>query len=426
MVATKNRITVEEQGSLAKHNAPLLANAPSQQRNAALDGIKESLIANSEMVLAANRKDLILAESSGKSPHLTERMTLNEERLHAMANSVRHIAEFTDPVGQVLEARIMPNGLRIEKVRTPLGVIGAIFESRPNVVVDIASLAIKSGNGAILRGGSDCILTNLALMRIVKAELEKANLPTEAIQFVDDTDRTTVQRMLKMEESIDLLIPRGSEQLVRLVADNASMPAITGGVGVCHTYVDKDADLDMATAVVLNAKTQRYTVCNALDTLLVHSDVAEAFLSKILPLFSEYGVEIRADAETLEIAVSVDFTGKILLSSGEDYATEFLALIANVKIVDSLDSAMRHIADFGSNHSEAIITRSASAADRFLREVDAAAVFHNASTRFNDGGELGLGAEVAVSTGKFHARGPMGIAEICSYKWVVRGNGNIR
>ena len=343
-----------------------------------------------------------------------------------MANAARSISKLGDPIGEVLEQRNLPNGLHLERVRVPIGVIGVIYESRPNVTIDIATLCLKSGNAVILRGGKECILTNMTLATIIKDAVESAGIPSDIVQFIESTDRALVKEMLQMDEAIDLMIPRGSAELVNFVGQNARMPAITGGIGVCHTYVDADADLDNALEIVVNAKVQRPTVCNALDTVLVHQAVAHNFLPKLAHEFGIQNVELRADSRAMSILDALASGAEIKQAVSDDFGTEFLALIASVKIVDSIDEALTHISNYGSGHSEAIVSENNEVIERFLNEADASAVFANASTRFNDGGEFGLGAEVAISTNKLHARGPMGLKEITSYKWKIRGQGQVR
>jgi len=326
----------------------------------------------------------------------------------------------------------LPNGLRVGKRRVPLGVVGSIYESRPNVTIDIAVLCLKSGNACLLRGGKESLHSNTALVKLVREAIAEAGVPPEAVQFIDNPDRALVDAMLRMKEHIDLLVPRGGAELVRFVANNAAMPAVTGGIGVCHTYVDRGADVGMAADIIFNAKVQRPTVCNALDTVLVHSDVAPRCLPRIARELAAAGVELHCDHRALSILGPSPLgegelpMGKVLPAVEDDWGQEFLSLTAAVKVVDSLEEALQHIETYGSGHSEAIITEDYSAAMRFLEEVDAAAVFVNASTRFTDGAQFGLGAEVGISTQKLHARGPMGLRELTSYKWVILGNGQVR
>jgi glutamate-5-semialdehyde dehydrogenase len=418
--------TIQEQGKAASTAARRLAALSTDVKNAALIGIAEAIEANRQSILRANEQDLEAAKRDGLDFHMMDRMTLNNARVKDMADAARNIAALEDPIGEILDQRDLPNGLHLQQVRVPLGVIGVIYESRPNVTIDIATLCLKSGNGVILRGGKECILTNTVLAGIVKNAIEEAGIPRDAVQFVETTDRALVKEMLEMDESIDLMIPRGSGELVRFVGQNAKMPAITGGVGVCHTYVDADADLDKALKIAVNAKAKRPTVCNALDTILVHQNVAREFLPNLASEFGVHEIELRADGRAMSIMGALADGAKVVPAQSDDFGTEFLALIASVKIVDSMDDAMEHIAEFGSKHSEAIISENTDSIERFLIEVDSGAVFANTSTYFNDGAQFGLGAEVAISTNKLHARGPMGLKEITTYKWKVRGQGQVR
>ena len=403
-----------------------LAAASTEVKNAALIAIAEQIESNSASILRANGQDLDAAKRDGLSFHMLDRMTLNEARVKDMADAARNIASLDDPIGEILEHRELPNGLDLEQVRVPLGVIGVIYESRPNVTIDIATLCLKSGNGVVLRGGKECIITNTVLAGIVKDAIESAGIPRDVVLFIESTDRALVGEMLEMDDVIDLMIPRGSADLVNFVGQNAKMPAITGGVGVSHTYVDASADLKKALAIVVNAKVQRPTVCNALDTVLVHQGVARDFLPRLATEFRVHDVELRADGRAMSVLGALADGTHVSPAKSDDFGTEFLALIASVKIVDSIDDAFDHIVEYGSRHSEAIVAEDAETVERFLNEVDAGVVLANTSTRFNDGAEFGLGAEVAISTNKLHARGPMGLKEITSYKWKVRGQGQIR
>jgi glutamate-5-semialdehyde dehydrogenase len=418
--------TIQEQGKAASTAARRLAATSTEVKNAALIGIAEAIEANRQSILRANEQDLEAAKRDGLDFHMMDRMTLTNARVKDMADAARNIAKLEDPIGEILDQRELPNGLDLQQVRVPLGVIGVIYESRPNVTIDIATLCLKSGNGVILRGGKECILTNTVLAGIVKNAIETAGIPRDAVQFVETTDRALVKEMLEMDESIDLMIPRGSGELVKFVGQNAKMPAITGGVGVCHTYIDADANLDSALKIVVNAKAKRPTVCNAMDTVLVHQSVAREFLPDLASEFGVHDIELRADGRAMSIMGALADGAKVVPAQSDDFGTEFLALIASVKIVDSMDDAMEHIAEFGSKHSEAIISENTEAIERFLNEVDSGAVFANTSTYFNDGAQFGLGAEVAISTNKLHARGPMGLKEITTYKWKVRGQGQVR
>jgi len=414
-----------EKGQAARTASRKLAKLSSAVRDRALAGVAEALVAHREEVLEANGRDLEAGKAAGIGDALLDRLLLNPERLEGMAADVRSIAALPDPLGEMFDMRTLPNGLTAGKKRVPIGVIGAIYESRPNVTVDISALCLKSGNACILRGGREAFHSNLTLAGILRRAIAGAGVPEGAIQFVDNTDRALVEPMLKMKEHIDLLIPRGGAELVRFVAETASMPVVTGGVGVCHTYVDRSADLDKAVRIAYNAKVQRPTVCNAMDTLLVHSEVAPRYLPAVARELSDAGVELRCDRRALSIVAALGGVTAVAASE-DDWGTEFLSLVAAVRVVDSLDEALEHIEKYGSGHSEAIIAEDYSAVMRFLDEVDAAAVFANASTRFTDGAQFGLGAEVGISTQKYHARGPMGLKELTSYKWIVLGTGQVR
>lgn len=416
-------VDIRAMGLAARTAAEELGRCTPDQRDKALRELATALNVESDRILAANDADLAAAKADD---HVAERMTLNADRIADMATAVSNIADIDDPVGEILEEREAYNGMLIRRVRVPLGVIGVIYESRPNVTIDIAALCLKAGNAVILRGGKEAIRTNLALASLVRDSVVAAGLPEDSVQFVETTDRALVGEMLEMDDCIDLLIPRGSSELVHMVAEKAKMPAVTGGIGVCHAYVDASTDIDKAVDVVFNAKAQRHTVCNALDTLLVHESVASQVLNGLSGPLSEAGVEVRADNRAWALLGPKRRTLQVKRADEDDFGTEFLALILSVKVVRDLDEALEHIRHYGSGHSEAVIADDATVVERFLNEVDASAVFANASTRFNDGGEFGLGAEVAISTNKLHARGPMGIREIMSYKWVVIGDGHIR
>ena len=418
--------TLKEQALRARAASAELATSSNEARNDALLSIAAALDERCGQVLDANAVDLAEAEIAGLGEHVTERMTLNEARVADMAEALGVIAQLPDPIGEVLDESIRPNGLRVQRVSVPLGVIGTIYESRPNVTVDIASLCLKSGNAVVLRGGKEAFNTNRALANIISDSLDLSALPADAVQFVASTDRALVRDMLAMKDEIDLMVPRGSAELVHFVAETAAMPAVTGGIGVCHTYVDSAADLEKARVIVVNAKVQRPTVCNALDTVLIDAEIASGFLPDLAREFASYGVEMRCDRRALSILHTADNGVGYRAATEQDFGTEFLDLIASVKIVDGLEDALSHIAKYGSGHSEAIVTEDDATAEAFISKVDASAVFANTSTRFNDGGEFGLGAEVAISTNKMHARGPMGLRELTSYKWVVRGDGQVR
>ncbi|MFH1140761.1 MAG: glutamate-5-semialdehyde dehydrogenase [Chloroflexota bacterium] len=412
-------------GQRARAAARKLARLSTLVKNQALLNIARAMEESQGEILLANRRDYQAGQHAGLTEAMLDRLMLNRERLAAMAADVRNVAALPDPVGEQFDVRTLPNGLILGKRRVPLGVIGTIYESRPNVTVDIASLCLKSGNAVILRGGSESVHSNTALSRLVRDAAAAAGVPEDAVQFIEDTDRALVGQMLSMREYIDLLIPRGGAELIRRVALEASMPVVTGGIGVCHTYVDRTADLKKAVDIAYNAKVQRPTVCNALDTLLVHVQIAPQYLPRIAQAWGQAGVEIHADSRAMSILGPME-SPRILPATQEDWGKEFLSLTAAVKVVDSLDEALEHIERYGSGHTEAILTEDYSAAMRFLDEVDAAVVMVNASSRFTDGAQFGLGAEVAISTNKMHARGPMGLRELTSYKWTVLGSGQIR
>jgi glutamate-5-semialdehyde dehydrogenase len=416
---------LEEKGRAAKAASKRLAFLSTEVKNKALLNIAEALIENLNEILIANKIDYEKAKASGMSEAMLDRLMLSPSRLEGIAQDVKTVAALPDPVGEVFEMRTLPNGLRISKKRVPLGVIGAIYESRPNVTIDISSLCLKSGNAVILRGGKEAINSNRALAKVAQEACDQAGVPQGAIQFIESTERALVNHMLKLKGIIDLMIPRGGAELIKLVSENAAMPVVTGGIGVCHTYVDRSADINKAVAIAYNAKVQRPTVCNALDCILVHNQIAPAYLPSIAEEWAKAGVEMHCDKRALAILKSIP-APKLVAATEEDWGKEYLSLKAAIKVVDSLDEALDHIEKYGSGHSEAIITEDDSAATRFLNEVDAACVYANASTRFTDGAQFGLGAEIGISTQKFHARGPMALKEITSYKWIIRGSGQVR
>ena len=416
---------LEEKGREAKAASKKLAFLSTDVKNKALLDVAEAVIEKQGEVLAANKIDYEEAKASGMNEAMLDRLMLSPGRLEAISQDVKTVAALPDPVGEVIEMRTLPNGLQIGKRRVPLGVVGAIYESRPNVTIDISSLCLKSGNAIILRGGKEAINSNTALARIAQEACYQAGVPQGAIQFIDSTERTLVSHMLQMKGVIDLVIPRGGPSLIKLISENAAMPVITGGVGVCHTYVDRSADLDKAVAIAYNAKVQRPTVCNTLDCLLVHSKVAQAYLPSVAREWAKAGVEMHCDERAISILKPVPEL-RFVPAVDEDWGKEYLSLKAAIKVVNSLDDALEHIEKYGSGHSEAIITEDYSAAMRFLNEVDAACVYANASTRFTDGSQFGLGAEIGISTQKFHARGPMALRELTSYKWIIFGSGQVR
>jgi len=422
MTVTSAELQVK--GEAARRASRRLAALSTEIKNQALLNTAEALVAQQAQVLDANAADYAQARDAGLSEAMLDRMRLDEARIASIAADVRTIAGLPDPIGEVIEGRRLPNGLDLARVRVPLGVIGAIFESRPNVTIDISSLALKSGNAAILRGGKEAIRTNIALASLAQEAQAAAGVPAGALQLIEDTDRALVGELLAMKDTIDLLIPRGGAPLIEYVRDHAAMPVVAGGIGVCHTYVHRAADLEKALAVVDNAKRRRVSICNALDTVLVDRAIAGAFLPALGRRWAEAGVEMRCDPEAEAILRAAGLPATP--AAPDDFGMEFLAPIAAVRVVESLDEALDHLERYGSGHSEAIVTEDYAAAERFLREVDAAALYVNASTQFTDGGQFGLGSEVGISTQKMHARGPMGLRELTSYKWIIRGTGQVR
>jgi len=416
---------LEAKARAAKAASRKMAYLSAEVKNNALHNISNDLLAKKDGILAANQIDYQAAEASGMSVAMLDRLMLNASRLESIAQDVLAVAALPDPVGEVFDMRTLPNGLQIGRKRVPLGVIGAIYESRPNVTIDISALCLKSGNAIILRGGKEAIHSNSALAGVVQEAATRAGVPDGAVQFIENTDRALVNHLLKMGGIIDLIIPRGGAGLIKFVTETATMPVVSGGVGVCHTYVDKSADLAKAVAIAFNAKVQRPTVCNALDSLLVHVDVAQRYLPLVAAEWAKAGVEMHCDEPALSILKS-NPSLKLVPATDEDWGKEFLSLVAAIKVVNSLDEALEHIERYGSGHSEAIVTEEYQAAMRFLNEVDAACVYVNASTRFTDGGQFGLGAEVGISTQKLHARGPLGVKELTSYKWIIFGSGQVR
>lgn len=425
MPTVTNRESLLKLGKTAQEAARELARLPAAPKNQALLNVAAALEEEQGSILEANGQDYGSAQAGGMDAAMLDRLLLNSERLNAMARDVRTIAGLPDPVGEVIESGTLTNGLEVERRRVPLGVIGSIYESRPNVTIDIAALTLKSGNACVLRGGRESLNSNLALIALLRHAVGEAGINPEVIQYIDNTDRELVDAFLQMKEHIDLLVPRGGPGLINFVAENAAMPVVAGGVGVCHTYVDRTADFEKAASIILNAKVQRPTVCNALDTVLLHSEAAPGCLPVIARNLSDAGVELHCDHRALSI-LGPEAGLNTLPATEEDWGKEYLSLTAAIKVVDSLDEALEHIETYGCGHTEAIITSDAQASERFQRDVDAAAVIVNASTRFNDGGQLGLGAEVGISTQKFHARGPLGLRELTSYKWVIIGDGQIR
>ena len=407
--------------------ATLLTTTKNDLLGAIADALEDP--ARQQAILEANGRDIAAAQGTGLSEALIDRLRLTPQRLAGMAQGARDVAALPDPIGESFDVRKLPNGLEAGKRRTPLGVIGVIYEARPNVTIDIAALCLKTGNAAILRGGKETIHSNRALVGLLNELYAQAGLPEGTLQWISDPNRDLVMQMLRLDEYIDMIIPRGGAGLHRLARQNATIPVITGGIGVCHLYVEPSARLDRATEIVFNAKVQRPSVCNALDTVLVHRDVAAAFLPSMAARLSDADVEVRCDAPSLDILAQAQPQGHdwhLVPAQEGDFGTEFLSLVLSVKIIDGLDAALDHIDRYGTGHSDGILTEDYTHARRFLDVVDSAAVYVNASTRFTDGGQLGLGAEVAISTQKLHARGPMGLQELTTYKWVIFGQGHVR
>ncbi|MBC7229468.1 MAG: glutamate-5-semialdehyde dehydrogenase [Actinobacteria bacterium] len=411
---------IEEMGARAKAASRELCLMDADTKNRALEEMARALLARSGDILTANREDLEAGRESGMSEALVDRLTLTEKRIEDMARGLREVAALTDPVGEVIDGWRLPNGLEIRKVRVPLGVVGIIYEARPNVTVDAAGLCVKSGNAVILRGSSSAIRSNLLLTEVIAGAGEAAGLPAGSIQLIPLTDRESARELMRLRTYVDVLIPRGGAGLIRTVVEESTVPVIETGVGNCHTYVDASADLEMAEKIVINAKTQRPGVCNAMETMLVHEAVAEEFLPRAAAALRERGVTLRGCERTRAILPGIE------AASEQDWYEEYLDLILAVKVVSSLHEAIEHINNYGSRHSEAIVTRDLEAARRFTAEVDSADVYVNASTRFTDGGQFGLGAEIGISTQKLHARGPMSLRELTSSKFVIYGEGQVR
>jgi len=397
-----------------------LANASSDVKNNALNSMAEKILESSEYLKEENQKDLESGKEKGLSSAFLDRLELTDKRIDSMADGLRQIAALPDPVGEVIKMWRRPNGLRIGKIRVPLGVVGIIYESRPNVTADAAGLCIKSGNAVVLRGGSDAINSNMAIAQILVESAKNAGLPEDCIQYLDIADRQAVMEMLKLDQYIDVIVPRGGKGLIQTVMENSTIPVVKHEDGICHVYVDSEVDLKMAEDICFNAKVQRPGTCNAMETMLVHESVSKDFLPQMCKRFIGADVELRGCEKTLDICPDIKS------ATEEDWTTEYLELILSIKIVGSIDEAIDHIETFGSHHSDAIVTNSYQNSQRFLSEVDSAAVYVNASTRFTDGYEFGLGAEIGISTQKLHARGPMALEELTSYKFIVYGNGQLR
>ena len=411
---------VKAKAQAAKQAAAKLAVTSTAVKNAALLAMAAALEAQQSEILAANERDMTAAAAKGLKSSMLDRLKLTAERISGMADGLRQVAGLADPVGNVIDGKTLPNGLHITKIRVPLGVIGIIYEARPNVTADAAGLCLKSGNAVILKGGSEAMESNKTVAAILAQAAEGAGIPAGSIQFIDTSDRQAVQDLIHMNGLVDVVIPRGGAGLIQAVVRNASVPVIETGAGVCHTYVDKDADVEMAMKIAFNAKVQRPSVCNAMETLLVHKDIADKFLPMMLMMYNSSAVEIRGDEAVQE------YSGQVHPATEEDWSTEYGDLRLSVKIVDSIEEAMAHIAKYGTGHSECIVTNNYQAAQLFQYTVDAAAVYVNASTRFTDGNEFGFGAEIGISTQKLHARGPMALPELTSTKYLINGNGQVR
>lgn len=415
---------LEQMGIAAKAASWQLALLSSREKNQVLEKIADYLEAQTDDILRANAEDLAEARANGLSEAMLDRLALTPARLSGIANDVRQVCNLADPVGQVIDGGLLDSGLRIERRRVPLGVIGVIYEARPNVTVDVASLCLKTGNAAILRGGKETWRTNAATVKVIQQALQECGLPAAAVQAIESPDRALVGEMLKMDKYIDMLIPRGGAGLHKLCREQSTIPVITGGIGVCHIFVDETAEIAPALKIIVNAKTQRPSTCNTVETLLVHRNIADTFLPALSKQMAESGVTLHAAPSALPTLQNGP--AKVEPVKAEQYDDEYLSLDLNVKVVADMDEAIAHIREHGTQHSDAILTRTLRNANRFINEVDSSAVYVNASTRFTDGGQFGLGAEVAVSTQKLHARGPMGLEELCSYKYIIRGDGQIR
>ena len=417
-------INLTKMGSGARTAARQMAGSSTDQKNGALQYIADGLAYCETDILAANERDAEAGRKNSLSEALIDRLKLTPERLHDIASDVRAIAALPDPIGEIFAERVLSNGLQLRRQRVPIGVLGVIYESRPNVTIDVSALAIKTGNVALLRGGSETIHSNRALVQVVQRALKKANLLEDVVQFIDNDNRKYVAEMLRMHDYIDMIIPRGGNSLHCFCRDNSSIPVITGGIGVCHLYVDASADITAALPVIENAKVQRPTVCNALDTLLVNKSLAAQILPIVIVQLGNLGVTFRAETRAMSILKDNDNTKsatEVIEAGSNDFDTEWLSLVLGLKVVDDLDEAIKHIGTHSTAHSDGILTETEAHAQRFVDEVDSAAVYVNASTRFTDGAQFGLGAEVAISTQRLHARGPMGLSELTTYKWVVHG-----
>ena len=411
---------LEKMGIKARNAAAVLAKSTDAQRIAALLRMSENLMDDTELILAANQKDLTAAAGTGMTQAMLDRLALTPKRVTVMAQALRETAALPDPLGEILWEDTRPNGLQIHRVSVPLGVIALIFEARPNVVSDAAGICLRAGNACILRGGKEALQSNLSIARSLRRALKETGLPEDCVQLVNNTSRESADALMRLSDYVDVLIPRGGQELIRRVVEHASVPILETGEGVCHIYVDKDAEIGMAASIIYNAKVSRPSVCNACECMLIHRDIAEKALPEIAKRLLEAGVIIKGDTESQAI------DSHIIPASQADWGREYLNLTIACRVVAGLDEAVNHIARFGTGHSEAIITDNADAAATFMRQVDAAALYHNASTRFTDGGEFGFGAEIGISTQKLHARGPLGIKALTSFKYIITGNGQTR
>lgn len=415
-----DEIMLKEMGARALNAKYALQKLTATEKNKALLHASEALLSHTEEILSANEKDIKAGKEKGMHEGLLDRLALTETRIAAMAEGLRQIAALEDPIGEIMDTFIRPNGLKISKVRVPLGVIGIIYESRPNVTADAFGLCFKAGNAVILKGGSDALLSNKAITVVLRNALQESGICADALQLIDSGDREITKAFMKMKEYVDVLIPRGGAGLIRSVVENSTIPVIETGTGNCHIYVDREADLNMAVNIIINAKTQRIGVCNACESLVIHKDIKDAFLPVLAEGMRAHHVEMRGDEAVREVL------SDCLPATEEDYASEYLDYIISMKTVADVDEAIAHINKYNTKHSEAIITKNELTAEKFLKEIDAACVYVNASTRFTDGFEFGFGAEIGISTQKLHARGPMGLKELTSYKYQIHGNGQIR
>lgn len=415
-----DEIMLKEMGAHALNAKYTLQKLTATEKNKALLHASEALLSHTEEILSANEKDIKAGKEKGMHEGLLDRLALTETRIAAMAEGLRQIAALEDPIGEIMDTFTRPNGLKISKVRVPLGVIGIIYESRPNVTADAFGLCFKAGNAVILKGGSDALLSNKAITVVLRNALQESGICADALQLIDSGDREITKAFMKMKEYVDVLIPRGGAGLIRSVVENSTIPVIETGTGNCHIYVDREADLNMAVNIIINAKTQRIGVCNACESLVIHKDIKDAFLPVLAEGLRTHHVEMRGDEAVREVL------SDCLPATEEDYASEYLDYIISMKTVTDVDEAIAHINKYNTKHSEAIITKNELTAEKFLKEIDAACVYVNASTRFTDGFEFGFGAEIGISTQKLHARGPMGLKELTSYKYQIHGNGQIR